>query len=741
MLGTPYICITFFNKALMKKICLFLLMASSSLMMMVARPRTQAEIQLAAQSVLSQQRGGTANHAPNAFELKEKLRTEAVTVLGFSETDGFVIVANDDLLPAVLAVGDSKFVGSENLNFKWWLDAIEAISSEISSGATAPLCRVPAPDPSVYPLRVDPIVTSKWDQSSPYWNQCPTKGNSRCLTGCVATAIAQVFYSNQYPTTGVGSHTNTSASTVTAYFGETTYDYALMQDTYSYGYSEESADAVATLMLHCGVAVDMNYSPSGSGAYSNKAASGIRQYFGIPTAKLHDREDYSDEEWMDMIYSELAGGHAMYYSGIDANGEGGHAFVCDGYDETGRVHINWGWSGSCDGYYNIDLLNPSYYQFNMMQDIILGMYNPDAAMSGTKVNKTVEVDVPGTLSALIPDSVYSCISGFRIKGEVNASDIAFMRMLASCDSFPLASVDLSEARVTGAALSDSAFYQTHLTRMSLPKELSSIGKDAFGNCSLLTRLTAYSYTIPQTGERCFDGIDSTQLMVSVIVGSKEGYLADPQWSKVCHEGNTTEFGTLYQVYNKTRGYGKANPVFTVRHKGLKMSASPKPVCDATRLSPVGLYEVRLVLDSSVNTKNLVLIDGVLEITKAPLSITVADATRLFNEENPEFSFTYSGFKNDETEAVLSQLPSAVCEATASSPVGTYEIVVSGAEAENYEMQYTNGILTVVENPNSLETIEEEAGNELIFDLTGNRVSPSKLNPGLYIINGQKQIVR
>lgn len=145
----------------------------------------------------------------------------------------------------------------------------------------------------------------------------------------------------------------------------------------------------------------------------------------------------------------------------------------------------------------------------------------------------------------------------------------------------------------------------------------------------------------------------------------------------------------------SRVYGEVNPTFTYTSAGGTLNGTPTLTCTATATSPVGTYDI-IVAKGSVTNSDVELVNGTLTITKAPLTITVKSATKQQGEANPTFELTYSGFKNGETEAVLTKQPSITCSATTASPKGTYPITLSGAVAENYNITYVSGTLTVNE---------------------------------------------
>ena len=193
----------------------------------------------------------------------------------------------------------------------------------------------------------------------------------------------------------------------------------------------------------------------------------------------------------------------------------------------------------------------------------------------------------------------------------------------------------------------------------------------------------------------------------------------------------------------TREYGEANPTFEFTSEGAALEGTPEIVCTATATSPVGTYPI-IIKKGSVTNYNDQYVSGALTITKAPLKVTVADATREQGEENPEFVITYEGWKNGETETVLTKKPVAATTATKDSAVGEYVIVVSGGEAQNYELSYVNGKLTVTVPSGIRELLS--GGTFDVYTTSGKLIkkgaaSLKGLAKGVYIVNGQKVIVK
>jgi len=232
---------------------------------------------------------------------------------------------------------------------------------------------------------VAPLLVTTWNQGCGYNALCPADSKGPCgrvVTGCVATAMAQVLRHNAHPSTGAGSkcYTHSVYGELCADFSGAFYDYDAM--TNNSGNSH-----VALLMYHCGVAVSMNYGPSGSGAFSSAVATAMRRYFDYTNGLIAGKNGYAEENWIKLLKSEMEKNRPVYYSG---HGTGGHAFVLDGYQETDHFHVNWGWGGAYNGYFYLSALNPGSMNFTSSQQAIMGMIPTD---SFTGLNFSTAVDL------------------------------------------------------------------------------------------------------------------------------------------------------------------------------------------------------------------------------------------------------------------------------------------------------------------------------------------------------------
>lgn len=231
----------------------------------------------------------------------------------------------------------------------------------------------------------------RWNQGDPYNALCPviTSTGKRTMTGCVATAMAQVMMYYNYPASGQGATSYTSEThkfQLSSDFSKVAFDWANLTGTYSSTSTAIQKNAVATLMYNCGVAVNMNYDLS-SGAQTKAMAEAMRKYFKYDqNLELYSRNYYTRDEWSNLLKSELNAGRPLLYAGYSR--DGGHQFVCDGYDANGFFHFNWGWGGSSDGYFQISALDPSEQGiggssggYNGGQSIVVGLQKPTTGSS------------------------------------------------------------------------------------------------------------------------------------------------------------------------------------------------------------------------------------------------------------------------------------------------------------------------------------------------------------------------
>ena len=355
------------------------------------------------------------HHDKDVAELRTPMlrldtRWDAFYLFAPAEGEGFVIVAADDRVRPVLAYSfhNNAMRGTVGPAMSWWLDGwqqqIDELRKEKDGERNEEWKQLLEGKGIPQPLTVvDPMLTTQWDQDAPYNDSCPSRfefgSNVRALTGCVATAMAQVMKYWNYPVRGTGTHTYNSVSFFglgytfgeqTANFGATTYDWDNMPDHLTVASPDVQKAAVATLMYHCGVASDMYYGSASYGGSGTKirnapylregnALNGIIKYLGYSSSATGmERIKYDDNAWTALVRGELDASRPIIYAGFEQTA--GHCFVCDGYDDENRYHFNWGWSGDGDGFFTLNSLTPNIgsndYDFTIGQEILVGIQPP-----------------------------------------------------------------------------------------------------------------------------------------------------------------------------------------------------------------------------------------------------------------------------------------------------------------------------------------------------------------------------
>ena len=387
---------------------------------------------------------------------------------------GMVIVSGDDRFTDILGYSESSCISGEQElpdGLQYWLSFLsEEMSAAIEAGYNP--ARAAAPASTDMTESVAPLLTSKWNQNAPYNDKL-----QGYMTGCVATGTAQVMNYWKYPASGKGSHQGAYAPGFSADFSSTKYDWAHMLDTYGTGWeTKQEVDAVATLMLHVGVATDMRWGKDQSATPNNFAAFALQNYFGYnKNLYIESRDHMSLGAWKSLLVQQLQTGHPLCYAGMSSKtgSSAGHFFVCDGYDASnGKFHFNWGWAGSYDGYYAVTALEPGTGgigagagQFNYYQSIFVNVQPEECgeyqahfdaitvtpsgsskskvkvATTGLTNNNTYNFagtfglavyNADGTFHKYIPSATTLPLTGFNIGSaysveysyEVNASDVA-----------------------------------------------------------------------------------------------------------------------------------------------------------------------------------------------------------------------------------------------------------------------------------------------------------------------------
>ena len=339
---------------------------------------------------------------------------------------GFIAVSADDIVYPILAYSDESTFDPNTVNSstqKWFQGYADQIRFAIVNNLEATediknqWSNLLANNPSDFEKRrgsVSPLISTKWNQGKYYNDLCPYDNSyqERTVTGCVATAMAQVLKYWEYPITGTGFHSysHSNLGTISSNFANHNYDFSNMPN-----YISAVNNDVAQLMFDCGVSVEMDYGVSatgGSGAYVISSGSpvthcteyALKKYFGfLGTLSGRKKSSYSDANWINLLKKDLDAGQPIIYAGYGSGG--GHCFISDGYDNSDYFHFNWGWGGNSDGYFKINALNPGSLGsgggtggFNSGHQAILGVVPPSSSLKyDLSLNKIMTI-TPTTIS-------------------------------------------------------------------------------------------------------------------------------------------------------------------------------------------------------------------------------------------------------------------------------------------------------------------------------------------------------
>ena len=342
---------------------------------------------------------------------------------------GFAIVSSDDNKPAVLAYSPSNGLNlsDDNPGFNWWLNATRKVMLR-----NQPPRETTKPDPNRFPTSVQPLLTTTWGQREPFKFMCPfdtyvsdlslygtyTPDLGHYSVGCGPLAMAQYMYYYKSPKHGKGEESVTvkydqGDVIVHVDFEQATYDWNNMINDYQGEYSYKQGLAVAQLCYHCGVAAQTTWNNLGGGTTDQRIVEAFTKHFNYnDTAHFVPRSRYDEPTWMEMIYGMLSSGNPVLYSAKDLNLElgiiTGHNFIIDGYDENGLVHVNWGWYGLENGYFDIALLNVLQYTYDDWQAMYVGLYpnreyltgdvNNDGIVSIGDVTELIDILLTGSFA-------------------------------------------------------------------------------------------------------------------------------------------------------------------------------------------------------------------------------------------------------------------------------------------------------------------------------------------------------
>ena len=327
--------------------------------------------------------------ATNNLQLTATYQTDknAAAFYVFITTDGFVIVSADDCETPIIGYSREGCFDPDNIPVQmedYLQDFVVRLQYGIENHVVADAVTTRQWELVKATGRlnerkdtqaVGPLLTEKWHQGCLYNSLCPEMDGpcDHAEVGCVAVAMGQIMHYWGYPASGWGSNAYYNFGVqLSANFGNTSYDWEHMPDSLTDTSSEEEISAVATLLYHCGVAVNMAYNENGSNASSAKVPDALKRYFDFSRQLHRDKKGNDNAAWLDKLKACLDLQRPIYYSGQGS--AGGHAFVCDGYDADDLLHFNWGWGGNGDGYFALGNLNVIGYHFNNNNYAILDIF-------------------------------------------------------------------------------------------------------------------------------------------------------------------------------------------------------------------------------------------------------------------------------------------------------------------------------------------------------------------------------
>ena len=381
---------------IMKKL-LFIIAVLLGSISVFAQPRSEQEaIQIAQEffgkkgitpklSVVSHQKVEAQVRKRVAASRKAPAKSQSFYVVNDEVNNRFVIVSADERMYQILGYSDNGTFDPENAP-EGLMALMAGYNIEYDYISNNPQINLVSYSKKEAVNPILPLIQSKWGQGSPFNFHCPLSSNGgKSVSGCVATAMAQILYYYGQPTQGQGGlerYTTRSTNTLQSINYDTlTIDWTKIKDTYFYYYDngklqlapdrmDEENYEVAKLMHACGVSVFMDYN-TGSGAFPSDVPYALIKHFGYnPNIVCVRRECYSNEEWNDMIMEELNAQRPVIYGGQDGE-YGGHEFIIDGINEDGLYHFNFGWYGKDDGYFFIDAIDPDKYKFHLDHDMVI----------------------------------------------------------------------------------------------------------------------------------------------------------------------------------------------------------------------------------------------------------------------------------------------------------------------------------------------------------------------------------
>ncbi len=681
----------------MMKRQLFLMILLLVGMTAAAKPVTQSQAMIKAQAVLKGKL--LKNTQANTRQMNSNQTLPAYYVFNAEDNGGFVIVSGDDLAPEILAFADEGYFDVENMSpaVAEWMESYEKQISLIASGKAKPR-QIKKESEST---AVAPFLKTLWHQAWPYNLLTPTdaRGN-HYVTGCIATALAQILYYYHAPLGEVPA-----VPAYTSYLDQpneglpaTTFDWANMRPDYRNESNEAQQMAVAKLMQYCGYVTKMHYANT-SVTVTWEAQEALKNFFGFDNSVtyMYKRNyDITWEDWEALIYGEVAARRPVIYAG-DSDKYGGHAYLIDGYSD-GLFHINWGFQGNPTGYFALSLAD--YYGdgdgWSQDPEAVIGIKLPDNVTPTVGIhadNQQVLYGEETTWSYTVmtpdgPDGEPTFICERTLTSSPGNYLISMERGTITNENLILGTGILTVTRAPLSVTTDTVTIMQGdpMPEFTLRYEGFMNGEDE----SVLTEKPTVTPTVNST----------------VQPGTYDLKVRGP-WS-------TTNYNISYKhskliilpeptltitVHNDTITYGDPLPTeFTFDVDGEIKGGTPEPYVRNKAWPAADEYEIGIDTRSLTNF-NIVVNEGKLVVLPAPLTISAGGPyTMEQGEQLPDLKAVYTGFKYDDDPSDLDRQPVFTHNVTSDSPAGTYELKIDSAKAKNYTITYQNSTITVTPAP-------------------------------------------
>ena len=397
-----------------------------------ATARTQAHRYLAAMSTQGKMAAPARGDLKIAHIERNTVNPSIPVYYIFNTAQDFVIVSGDDRAQTILAHGNRPLdMNSMPENMKYWLSTYKRQLEFLQAHPGLAIDMPTFSGNSKLATSIAPLLTAEWDQDEPYFNHCPVYNGTNCLTGCPATSLSMVFYYWKYPkdpTPEVPAYISSSINTQVPALPSITFDWDNMLDKYTGSNTTAQADAVAWLMRYIGQVEHMEYGIESSGAQAEDILRAVKFFGYDEDAEVvykaiadnfgHETANYTDEEWAELVQTELSEGRPLVYCAYDYDswtGWSGHAFNVDGYNAADNTyHVNWGWSGNGNGDFALNAFSYGDYSFNVEQVIIKGLQPP-------VTTPTIRV-VPAQLD-LSAFAEQTATASFTVRGKYLTGDV------------------------------------------------------------------------------------------------------------------------------------------------------------------------------------------------------------------------------------------------------------------------------------------------------------------------------